>query len=166
MTIEVREAKPQEYDAAGRVTADAYREFVSPGHEAWEGYLRRIADVGERARRTVIVVAVEDARVLGSATLELDGRTEQEDEPLPPTEAHIRMLGVDRNARGRGVGSLLMRACEDRALAEGHTLMTLNTTPRMEAAQHMYASLGYVRREDRVFPDGFVLLTFAKDLSG
>jgi hypothetical protein len=43
--------------------------------------------------------------------------------------------------------------------------MTLNTTERMEAAQGMYEALGYERREDRVFPDGFVLLTFAKRLS-
>ncbi len=43
--------------------------------------------------------------------------------------------------------------------------MTLNTTQRMAAAQRMYERLGYEREADRVFPDGFVLLSYAKRLS-
>ncbi len=164
MTIEVREALPLEHERVGRVTAEAYREFIRPGEDSWEQYLDRIADVAERASRTVIMVAVEGERVLGSATLELEGRTEAEDEPLAATVAHIRMLGVDPQARGRGVGSMLMRACEERARSAGRTLMTLNTTERMRAAQGMYEALGYERRQDRVFPDGFVLLSYAKVL--
>jgi ribosomal protein S18 acetylase RimI-like enzyme len=164
MTIEVREALPAEYEPAGRVTAEAYREFIGPGEDNWEQYLARIADVAERAARTVIIVAVEDGRVLGSATLELDGRTEAEGEPLAATESHIRMLGVDPGARGRGIGSMLMRACEDRARAAGRMLMTLNTTERMGAARAMYEARGYERQQDRVFPDGFVLLSYAREL--
>lgn len=164
MTIEIREALPAEYEAAGRVTADAYREFVGPDEEFWDRYLARIADIRDRAVRTVIVVAVEDGRVLGSATLELDGRTEADDDPLPAGVSHIRMLGVDPGARGRGVGTMLMRACEELAHASGRTIMTLNTTERMQAARRMYEALGYERLEDRVFPDGFVLLSYGKEL--
>ena len=66
-----------------------------PARPLWEDYLEQIADVAGRADRTTILVAVEDGRILGSATLELDGRIdEDEDGPLAPGEAHIRMLGV------------------------------------------------------------------------
>jgi ribosomal protein S18 acetylase RimI-like enzyme len=164
MTIEVREASPSEYGETGRVTALAYREYVQTGNADWESYLERIANVADRATRTSILIAVEDGRVLGSATLELDLRTEEEDGPLDPQEAHIRMLGVDPAARGRGVGSLLMQACETRAAEAGKTRMTLHTTERMAAARRMYESLGYERGEDRVFEDGFVLMSFAKPL--
>jgi ribosomal protein S18 acetylase RimI-like enzyme len=164
MSIQVRDATPDEYGDAGRVTADSYREFVREGESDWSEYLDRIADVAGRAERTTIVVAVEAGRVLGSATLELDGRIEPESAPLPPDEAQIRMLGVSPDARRRGVARLLMAACEDRARAAGRTRMTLNTTQRMEVAQRMYASLGYEREPDRVFPDGFVLLSYAKRL--
>jgi ribosomal protein S18 acetylase RimI-like enzyme len=75
------------------------------------------------------------------------------------------MLGVDPSARGSGVGTKLMEACERLAIAEGKTLMTLHTTQRMGAAQRMYERLGYVRDEDRVFPDGFVLLSYHKVLA-
>ena len=166
--MEVREATTDEHAAAGRVTADAYREFVRPGDDDWERYLLRIADVAARADRTTILVTVEDGRVLGSLTLEIDGRVRDEEaedqRPLEPEEAHIRMLGVDPAARARGVARALMAESEARARAAGKTFMTLNTTHRMKAAQAMYERLGYERTPDIVFPDGFVLLGYSKRL--
>jgi ribosomal protein S18 acetylase RimI-like enzyme len=165
----VREATEDEHREAGRVTADAYREFIRPGDVDWQRYLRRIADVAERADRTTVLVAVEDGRVLGSLTLELEGRVRDEDDdhhrPLEPGEAHIRMLGVDPAARARGVARALMAESEARARAAGKTHMTLNTTKRMKAARAMYDRLGYERMEDTVFPDGFVLLGYRKQLA-
>ena len=166
--MEFRLARPEEYAEAGRVTALAYREFV-PDDESreWLAYLDRIANVSDRAARTRIVVAVEDGRVLGSATLEVDGRTEEDDErPLEPDEAHIRMLGVDPNARGRGVAKGIMAGCEGLALEAGRTRMTLNTTNMMQAAQKMYESLGYQKLPDQTLPSGFVLMAYQKQLSG
>jgi ribosomal protein S18 acetylase RimI-like enzyme len=165
--MEVREAIPAEFADAGRVTAEAYREFVRPGDDDWERYLLRIADVASRAGDTTIMVAVEDGRVLGSLTLELEGRVrdgDQERRPLDPGEAHIRMLGVDPAARSRGVARALMEGSEARARAAGKTFITLHTTLRMRAAQAMYERLGYRRLEDRVYPDGFVLLSYTKTL--
>ena len=164
MSIEIREARSDEYATAGAVTAEAYREFVHDGDSDWHEYLDRIADVEDRATRTTILVAVEGDQLLGSATLELDGRTEAEDGALAPHEAHIRMLGVAPEVRGRGIGRLLMDACERRALGAGRTMVSLHTTQRMQAAQAMYEALGYERGEDRVFPDGFVLLSYTKHL--
>lgn len=168
MAIEVREARPDEHAEAGRVTAEAYREFVRPNDEDWERYLTRISDVPERAGRTTVLVALEGERILGSLTLELAGRVRDEDEeefrPLAPGEAHIRMLGVDPGARGRGVARALMEASEHLARDAGKTILTLNTTRRMAAARAMYERLGYERTEDTVFPDGFVLLGYRKRL--
>jgi ribosomal protein S18 acetylase RimI-like enzyme len=164
MAIEVREARPEEYDDAGRVTADAYREFVRP-EGGWRDYLGRIADVRTRAAYTTILVAVEDGRVLGSATLELTQRIEPEDDPpLPPGEAEVRMLGVDPAIRRRGIGAALLAACEEHARTAGKSTLMLHTTERMRVAQRMYESHGYERTEDRVFPDGFVLLGYRKPL--
>ena len=165
MTIEVRLALPTEHDETGRVTAGAYREFAGPEEDDWHDYLDHIANVSKRAEFAEVYVAVEDGRILGSATLELSERIDpHEDPPLRPHESHIRMLGVAPEARGRGVARALMATCEGRARASGRTLMTLNTTQRMETAQRMYEALGYVRGEDRVLPDGFVLISYAKEL--
>jgi ribosomal protein S18 acetylase RimI-like enzyme len=164
MAIEVRRALPQEYEEAGRVTALAYREFVGPEDADWDEYLDRIANVGGRAGRTVVLVAEEGGRILGSATLELEGRTEEGEPPVPPDEAHLRMLGVHPDARRRGVARMLMDAGVEEARRAGKRRMTLNTTQRMRAAQAMYEALGFERMEDRVFPDGFVLLGYEKRL--
>ena len=165
MAIEVHIATPDEYAEAGDVTAIAYREFVRPEDTGWEEYLARIADVAERAERTTIVVAIEEGRIVGSATLELSGRVETRDaRHLDPEEAHIRMLGVHPDARRRGIARSLMEACVEEARRNGKTFMTLHTTQRMTAAQEMYESLGFERAPDRVFPDGFVLLGYSKRL--
>jgi ribosomal protein S18 acetylase RimI-like enzyme len=160
--VEVREARPDEYAEAGRVTALAYREFVGPGETRWEAYLDEIADVASRAATATVLLALEDARILGSATLELGDRIDDDDPPLRPDEAHIRMLGIDPAWRGRGAARALMEACEERARAAGRSRITLHTTHRMTLAQAMYEHLGFERQPDRVFPDGFVLLTYQR----
>lgn len=166
MVLKVRPVRPEEFEEAGRVTALAYREFVKPGEWSWEDYLGRIADISRRAERTDVLVAVEeDGRLVGSATLELGGRIDEDDPPLAPDEAHIRMLGVHPEARRRGVARALVDACVERARREGRTRVTLHTTQRMRAAQAMYERLGFERRPDRVFPDGFVLLTYEKTIA-
>lgn len=163
--MEVREIRPDEYEDAGRVTALAYREFVLPGDTSWEEYLEDIADVRGRIGRSLVLVAVEDGRILGSATLELGERIDDDDPPLAADEAHIRMLGVHPDARGRGVARALIDACFERARRAGRSRMTLHTTMRMKIAQAMYERMGFERLEDQVFPDGFVLLSFEKAIS-
>ena len=162
--VEVREGRPEEFAEAGEVTALAYRELVEPGETDWEEYLDRIADVASRARAATILVAADEGRILGSATLELGERIEDDDPPLEPDEAHIRMLGVHPDARGKGVASALMDACFERARAAGRTRMTLHTTTRMTAARRMYEAMGFERLPDREFPDGFVLLTYQRPI--
>src|SRR4051812_36245558 len=106
-------------DEAGRGTAAAHPGVVTPRPD-WGDHLKELADVRDRIRRTQVLVAVEDGRVLGTVTLELTGRTESgrrspESSPLEPGEAHVRMLGVAPGAQGRGIGRMLMEACLDEA---------------------------------------------------
>jgi ribosomal protein S18 acetylase RimI-like enzyme len=164
MVVEIRPVRPEEHVEAGRVTALAYSEFVRPDETAWEEYLERIADVEGRTGSATVLVAVEEGRILGSATLELEGRIDADDPPLHADEAHVRMLGVDPAARGRGIARALLEGCFDRARAAGRTYVTLHTTRRMRVAQAMYERMGFERLEDRVFPDGFVLLTYRRSV--
>ena len=157
--MEIREATEAEHAETGRVTAEAYHGLVRD-----QAYPSRIADVADRAARTVILVAVEDGAIIGSLTLELTTRVNPDDDPLEDHRAHIRMLGVIPDAQGRGIGRALMREAESRARAAGKTEMTLHTTQHMTAARAMYAALGYEPMPDEVLPDGFVLLGYRKVL--
>ncbi len=80
MELRIRPARPPEFEDAGRVTALAYREFVRPGERAWNQYLEHIADVAGRAQHALVLVAVDgDDRILGSSTLELEDRIDEDD---------------------------------------------------------------------------------------
>ena len=163
MTIEIREVRPEEHEEAGRVTAEAYRPYARG--EDWNEYLHELADVADRAQRTMVLVAVEEGRIIGTSTLELDRRVAEDEEHeeaqrLPPHEAHIRMLGVVPEAQGRGVGRALMDESIRIARERGKTLMTLHTTSRMTIAQRMYERMGFERLPDWPVNPDFTLLSY------
>jgi ribosomal protein S18 acetylase RimI-like enzyme len=157
--VEIREATAAEHAEAGRITAAAYEGFVRD-----HSYLERIAAVADRAPRTEVLVAVQDGAIVGSLTLELSRRVNPLDDPLEAHRAHIRMLGVAPGHQGHGIGTALMREAEQRARAAGKTEITLHTTEPMVVARAMYDGLGYVRGDDEVLPDGFVLMGYRKEL--
>lgn len=164
--MEIRDARPDEYHAAGEVTARAYFEFADFDDPEWVDYLGEIADVAGRADRTEVIVAVEQGRVLGSATIEMDRTIGDDDQALPPGVASLRMLGVDPTVRGRGIGRALVEETLARARTGGKSVMTLRTTDRMEVAQALYRSMGFERDPDRdiVFESGFRLIAYQLDL--
>ena len=64
-------------------------------------------------------------------------------------EAEIHLLAVYPKARGRGIASSLIVACEQRAASFGFSKVVLLTQPMMEAAHHVYERLGYRRNPAR-----------------
>ena len=68
-------------------------------------------------------------------------------------EREFRLLAVATEARGKGVGELLVQACIDRAKNEGATGLVLWTQPTMYAAQRLYERLGFQRCSARDVPD-------------
>jgi ribosomal protein S18 acetylase RimI-like enzyme len=159
--IEVRAVRESEFAAAGEATARAYREFIAPGEPGLEAYVARIADIGARVGNAVVLVALVDGVVAGSATLEIDSRvTPSSAEPLAPDEAHLRMLGVSPEHRGRGVARRLVEACIELARDRGKRRLTLDTAPVMVAAQGLYSSMGFTPTSGGRTADGSSLLGY------
>ncbi len=141
--IEVREIRPGEHEALGRVTVDAYLQV--PGIAEHDDYLAELADVAGRAALVPVLVAVDatDDRVLGGVAYVPGPGPLAESEG--PDEAGFRMLAVAPEAQGRGVGRALVEACVARARTAGKRRLVLLTLPTMTAAQALYASLGFER---------------------
>jgi ribosomal protein S18 acetylase RimI-like enzyme len=160
--LEIRPLRPEDFEEAGAVTAAAYGEFAPSGASPNPDYLDRVADVRTRVRHAVVLGAFRDGRVVGTVTLELDGRIPggHTRPPLQPGQAHVRMLGVDPSVRRAGVGRALMEAGLDRARRAGKSRITLETTENMGAAQKLYESMGFERGPDEVYDDGFRLRTY------
>jgi ribosomal protein S18 acetylase RimI-like enzyme len=160
--IDIHPVRESEFSAAGEATARAYREFQRPEWPGYAAYVERIADIAARAQVATVLVAVVDGVVAGSATLELTERIRpSSSEPLSPDEAHLRMVGVSPEYRGRGIARRLVNACIEIARGAGKQRITLDTAPVMVAAHRLYASMGFTPTPERPMPDGSVLLGYA-----
>jgi len=142
--LRIDRAVPADFPRIAELTVGVYEgeDLVSPG------YVPQLADVAGRADRAELLVA-RDARgwIVGSVALVLTG--DFGEVTRSPDEAAFRMLAVDADARGRGVGEALVRTCLDHARAAGRAWMVLSTGERMTAAHRLYERLGFQRLPER-----------------
>lgn len=61
-------------------------------------------------------------------------------------EAHITNVAISAAFRGRGIGEVLMKSLMSQARERGAQSMTLEVRVTNEAAQRLYAKLGFVRK--------------------
>jgi ribosomal protein S18 acetylase RimI-like enzyme len=165
MAIQIREARPEEYEAIGELTVAAYSIFPEAVED--DGYRAELRDVGRRAALCPIYAAIDAAtgRVLGGA-MYVAGPGNRYAESERPDEAGIRMLAVAPDAQGRGVGTALTQALIDRARADGRKRIALLSLTSMTTAHRLYERLGFRRAPDRdwEFEPGRGLLGFELDL--
>ncbi|MBO0610386.1 GNAT family N-acetyltransferase [Myceligenerans salitolerans] len=151
MDFTIRPIAATEHEPLGELTVQAYLGEGFLDHGEQDPYLPRLRDVGGRAAVADVLVAVEGDgrgdRLLGGVTYV--------PEPGPMSdlardgEAEIRMLVVAPEARRRGVGEALARACLDRARSAGRSAVVLCSQPRMRAAHRVYERLGFRRDPER-----------------
>jgi ribosomal protein S18 acetylase RimI-like enzyme len=158
----IRVARPAEHEAIGDLVVRSYRGIG----EIDEAYFEELRGVAARAAVVPVIAAVEEGsgRVLGAVTY-VPG-------PGPFHEgefgeaASIRMLAVEPEARGRGIGQALVEDCIRRAREAGRSRISLYTRPFMTAAHRLYERLGFERVAglDWEFEPGEWLYAYAKDL--
>jgi ribosomal protein S18 acetylase RimI-like enzyme len=66
-------------------------------------------------------------------------------------KARIEDVIVDEHARGQGAGEALVAEAQRLADESGVVAIELTTAPQREAANRLYARLGFVRRETNVY---------------
>ncbi len=112
------------------------RSSPPPSRQALE---RIVAEPG-----TTLFVARDAGRIVGILTLAAF---------LIPTayRAWIEDVVVDEAARGKGVAAALVRAALDRAADLGCRTVDLTSRPDREAANRLYARLGFETRLTNVF---------------
>ncbi|MCZ9354185.1 GNAT family N-acetyltransferase [Streptomyces mutabilis] len=164
MDFAIRRAAADEYETLGEITARAYLQDGLLDFGESDAYLGELRNVARRAAAAEVLAAVADGRVLGGVTSVPSGGPMAD--IARPGEAEIRMLAVAREARGRGAGEALVRACVDRARAvEGCVRVVLSTQRTMRPAHRLYERLGFVRTPDRDWSplpelDDITLLTY------
>ncbi|MEO6996749.1 MAG: GNAT family N-acetyltransferase [Terracoccus sp.] len=166
VSVSVRRARPEEFEALGEITAAAYVGDGLLNADTDRPYLGVLRDVADRAATAEVLVAVDGAgTVLGGVTF-VAGPGPYAD-LARPDEAEFRTLAVAGASRGLGVGEALVRACIDRAHAiEGCARLVISTQPSMAAAGRLYRRLNFVRIPDRDWMPvpHITLLTYGLDL--
>lgn len=99
-------------------------------------FWRGVADGVGRGQRTLLV-AEDSEGIVGTVQLITDMPDNQ------PHRADVAKLLVKRRARSGGIGRLLMEAVEQSALAQGRTLLVLDTANA--TAERLYERLGWQR---------------------
>jgi GNAT superfamily N-acetyltransferase len=157
--MEVRVARPEEYEELGAVVAAAYAAIYPTDLGSYEAELRA---VGERAECADVLVAVDgEGAVLGGVTY-VPGPDSPWADFREADAAGIRMLAVAAGAQGKGVGEALVRACLERARAAGRRKVVLRSTDWMTTAHRLYQRLGFERvpAEDRFYDERYWLRYF------
>ncbi|MEU5719467.1 GNAT family N-acetyltransferase [Streptomyces sp. NPDC020403] len=162
MDVAIRPVDPAEYEALGEITAAAYLGDGLLDFGADDPYLEQLRAVERRAVEAEVLVAVDaDGRLLGGVTYVAPGSPWAD--VAGRDEAEFRMLAVSQEARGRGAGEALVRACIDRARADGRlTGLVLSTQAAMRGAHRIYRRLGFLRTPERDWEPipGLPLMTF------
>ncbi|MET8699976.1 GNAT family N-acetyltransferase [Kitasatospora sp. NPDC058032] len=147
MDIVIRPARAEEFEEAGRITAQA---FVDDGFTSPEGqYVHRLRDAATRAAEAELLVAVDaaDGTLLGTVTFAVGGTTWAD--IATPEEGEIRMLATAPAARGRGAGESLVRAALTRSRELGLAGMAFSTQREMTTAHRIYERVGFRRDPER-----------------
>ena len=161
--MQLRRATPADHEAIGEITVAAYTEYS----DATEGgYIDHLRDAATRDREAELWVAEDEetGEVLGTVTLCPVGSPWRE--IGTDDEAEFRMLGVDPNAQGRGVGTALMDLVVRRAVEDGKAAIVLSSLDSMTAAHRIYERQGFERVPDRDWSPGpgVELIAFQKEL--
>jgi ribosomal protein S18 acetylase RimI-like enzyme len=93
---------------------------------------------------TIVFIARDEGRIVGSLTLVVF--------PIPTgLRAWIEDVVVDGSARGQGVGEALTTAAIEESRRRHVRSIDLTTRPTREAANRLYARLGFELRETNVY---------------
>jgi ribosomal protein S18 acetylase RimI-like enzyme len=111
---------------------------AGPPSKSW------LAEMLANPGTTLLVARGEQGAIVGTLTLSVTRL-------LTGVRAFVEDVVVDAPARGQGVGTALVREALRRAALAGARTVDLTSRPEREAANGLYASLGFQRRDTNVY---------------
>ncbi len=153
----IRNAKPEEYGTAGQLMVQVYSQLEGfPKEDEQPSYYSMLRNVGDFTAKpdTELFVAVSptgniDGSVVFFGNMQYygSGGTAIQEK----NAAGFRLLAVNPNTRGAGIGKLLTVHCIIRAKELKLQQVVIHTTKAMAVAWKMYEKLGFRRSEDLDF---------------
>ncbi len=126
--------------------------FVGEGYTD-KSYAKRIfASAQLRKRGEIILARSQTGKILGMIIYVRP--TSLARQVAETDESEIHLLAVYPEARGQGIASHLISACEQRAISSGYSKMVLSTQQTMKDAHRVYEKHGYRRNSTRDWSKG------------
>lgn len=156
----IRNANSNEFEEIGKLMVNVYSQldqFPKPTEQpAYYAMLSNIGDFTHKPDTELLVIVSEDNKVLGAVVFFADmqyygsgGSATKE-----TNAAAFRLLAVDPDTRGQGLGKLLTQTCIQKAKDKNLSQMIIHSTKAMQRAWGMYESMGFKRSEDLDFMQG------------
>jgi GNAT superfamily N-acetyltransferase len=153
----VREAVPNEFPEIGELMVMVYSQLKGfPTKEAQPDYYKMLANIGSLTKKpgTKLLIAVSSNGKIGGGVVYFgdikyygSGGTAIKEK----NAAGFRLLAVDPDTRGKGLGKLLTEACIQLAKDEKQNQLIIHTTEAMQVAWKMYEKMGFNRSKDLDF---------------
>jgi len=156
----IREANPYEFSEIGKLMVTVYSQLKGfPGPSESPEYYNKLNNVGDltKSPEVKLIVAVTGSGNIGGSVVYFGDMAYYGSGGTATTEknaAGFRLLAVDPNTRGKGIGKLLSLACIDIAKTEQQEQLVIHSTKAMQIAWGMYEKLGFKRSKDLDFKKG------------
>jgi ribosomal protein S18 acetylase RimI-like enzyme len=141
----LRDFRQSDVAHVDRVALTAFAEFRS-AYSDWSAMSAAVSATSALASVGELIVAELDGALVGAVAYIAPGRPKPDffDASWPI----VRMLVVDPDFRGRGVGRALLEECLNRARRDGSAVLGLHTSPIMTTALSMYRKMGFKKQRD------------------
>lgn len=139
--VNIRKYRESDAEEVNRISLAAFSEFAEH-YSDWPSLRDRILRTSSLAEKMDFFIAEDAGKIAGSVgyTPPFGERPDFFDRD----SAIIRMLVVDPEKRGMGIGSLLVDRCVERAREDGVKRIQLHTSEAMNIARPMYLRRGFV----------------------
>ncbi len=155
--VTIRNARPYEFEELGKIMVRVYSQLEGfPSAAQQPEYYKMLANIGDLTQRpgTELLVAVSpEEKITGGLVYFKDmkyygsgGSATRE-----TNAAGFRLLAVDAEYQGLGIGKKLVNECILKTKNLGLDQLILHTTQSMKTAWKMYEGLGFNRSEDLDF---------------
>jgi GNAT superfamily N-acetyltransferase len=156
----VREANPDEFKEIGELMTKVYSQLKGfPGRNEQPDYYKMLINIGrftEKPKTKLLIAICTNGKIAGGVVYFGDmkyygsGGSASEER----NGAGFRLLAVDPNLRGKGIGKILIKACIQMAKEDKQGQMIIHSTKTMQTAWKMYENMGFKRSLDLDFMQG------------
>lgn len=156
----IRNANPSEFEEIGKLLIRVYSALEGfPKQDEQPNYYKMLANIGTFTEypETELLVALDENNVIAGAVVYFNDMQYYGSGGIATQEkdsAGFRLLGVDSQARGKGIGKLLTLECIKKATENKRKQIIIHSTLAMKTAWGMYENIGFKRDEILDFIQG------------